>query len=129
MSMSQHNPGSKTGHFAGLIVFFLGVALLAFTFYNGLIFLLYPEKLAAFSNLILPPEVKDQYEGLFSGLYMIAARIVSYLIPALLLMVLGYIASKITMHGIEMYRTRPPTRVEIIREEKKPEVEGRQTKG
>lgn len=114
--MSQHDSTDKMGHIAGLAVFFLGIALLAFTFCNGLLFLMYPERLAAFTNLIPQIEVRGQPEDPFSGLYIIMTRITAYLIPALLLLVLGYIASKITMHGIQMYKTKPSGRIETTKE-------------
>ncbi|MBS7624605.1 MAG: hypothetical protein QXF59_05635 [Candidatus Bathyarchaeia archaeon] len=114
--MSQRDSADKTGHIAGLIVFFLGIALLAFTFCNGLLFLMYPERLADFAKLIPQIEVRGQPEDPFSSLYIIMTRIAAYLIPALLLLVLGYIASRITMHGIQMYRTKPQDRIEAARE-------------
>lgn len=106
--MSNSDSLNKVGSISGIIVFFIGVALLAFTFYSGLILLLYPERLAAFAELIPAPKINGQGAGeLMSGLATIITRVVAYNIPILLILVLGYIASKIAAQGIQMYRTRP----------------------
>ncbi|MEM2027346.1 MAG: hypothetical protein QW341_00380 [Candidatus Bathyarchaeia archaeon] len=99
--MSKPDSSSRIGPVAGIIVFFIGVALLAFTFYSGIILLLYPERLAAFAELIPASDAGD-------GLTTLVARVVAYLIPVLLMFVLGYVASKIAAHGMQMYRVRLP---------------------
>ncbi|MBS7606214.1 hypothetical protein KEJ14_00020 [Candidatus Bathyarchaeota archaeon] len=99
--MQELDSLSKVGTISGIIVFFLGIFLLILTFYTGLTFILDPNKLVAFTALL--PSSKTQGDWLLSTLIYGAA----YLIPILLLFVLGYIASKVVAYGIQMYRTRP----------------------
>lgn len=89
------------GRIIGLIVFSIGIALLIITFYIGLSFLIDPRRLAAFAELI--PEPKD-LDGVFPGISIIITRVIAYVIPVLLIFVLGYIASKVISQGIIMYR-------------------------
>lgn len=106
---------SKMGPTTGIIVFLIGIALLVFTFFMGLSFLMDPRKLAAFAELIPAPEVgspQGETLQLFAGLSIIVTRVVAYLIPALFIFVLGYVASKIASQGMQMYRAGPPIRPE-----------------
>lgn len=91
----------KAGAISGIIVFFLGIFLLIFTFYIGLTLLLDPNKLTAFTTLL--PSSGAQGNWLLS----MVLHGVAYSIPILLLFVLGYIASKVVTYGIQMYKTRP----------------------
>ncbi|MCX8171305.1 MAG: hypothetical protein N3E47_04975 [Candidatus Bathyarchaeota archaeon] len=95
--MGKPDSFSKMGPIAGIIVFFIGVSLLAFTFYSGLTLLLYPERLAGFADLIPTPETSGDLVAAIVGM-------VAYLLPVLLIFALGYVASKIAAQGIQMYR-------------------------
>ncbi|MBS7638988.1 MAG: hypothetical protein QW600_00960 [Candidatus Bathyarchaeia archaeon] len=104
---SSGNLVDKVGPLMGISVFLIGIILLAFTFYAGIMYLYDPSKLAAFAELIPVPEFRGEENPLIQGIAVIATRIIAYIIPILIIFVLGYIASKITAQGIQMYRTRP----------------------
>jgi len=104
--MSGTDPVNKVGPIMGIIVFLVGIILLAFLFYAGLSFLYDPSKLASFAGLIPTPEVGGGESGI-GGIAVIVTRITAYIIPILIIFVLGYIASKITAHGMQLYRSRP----------------------
>jgi len=86
---------------SGVAVFFAGIALLAFTYYTAYSFLVNPEGLFHFSELFM-----QNSQALQSGLEVIIYPILSYILPVLLLFVMGYIASKIASQGVQMYRAR-----------------------
>lgn len=98
--MQRSDSPDKIGSISGIITFFIGIALLILTFYAGFILLLDPNKLLAFADLI---PILEAPEG---EIFAIFARVNVYIIPIILLFVLGYISSKITAHGIQLYRAR-----------------------
>ena len=89
----------KAGNISGLVVFFVGIALLILTFVFAALAFANPDRIADFKNLI--PNSGGEFEGLFKA--------VGYLIAIGLLYVMGFIGGKIAGHGIGMYRTRPST--------------------
>ncbi|MEM2342361.1 MAG: hypothetical protein QXX94_07740 [Candidatus Bathyarchaeia archaeon] len=121
---SSESPVDKIGPLMGIAVFLVDIILLAFTFYAGITYLYDPSKLAAFAELIPAPEFGGEEAVLIRGIAVIATRIIAYIIPILIIFVLGYIASKITAQGIQMYRTRLPT---PPRKEQMKSVEGEHT--
>lgn len=85
---------------SGAIVFLAGVALLIYTFFTAFSFLTDPEGIIRFSEAFmqrLPPS--QGFEG-------IVQLLISYLLPVLLLFVMGSVASKIASQGIQMLRMR-----------------------
>jgi len=80
---------------SGLIVFFLGIGLLCFSFYLAFVTFIDPSKLSPFSELI-PISVEEEYGSL--------VKVLVYLIAVLILWVIGNIGGRITKSGIEMYK-------------------------
>lgn len=101
--MRESDSPDKIGLISGIAAFFIGIALLILTFYAGFILFLDPSKLLVFADLVPILEASG------GGIFAIFARVNAYIIPIILLFVLGYIASKITAHGIQLYGTRPLT--------------------
>ncbi len=88
---------TRTGSLSGLVVFFLGIALLILTFVFTLLAFLNPERIEAFIDLI--PGSGGEYEG--------AVKAIGYLVAVALLWVMGSVAGRIVGHGIQMYRSKP----------------------
>jgi len=85
---------------SGALVFLLGIALLIYTFFTAFSFLTNPEGIIRFSEVFMqriPPS---------EGLGNIIQLLISYLLPVLLLFVMGSVASKIASQGIQMLRMR-----------------------
>ena len=78
-------------------MFFLGIGLLCFTFYVTYSAFSGPAGLVSFKELI-------STSG--GGTASEAVEILPYLIAIGLLLVMGYIAGKITKHGIDMFRSK-----------------------
>ena len=89
----------KTGSISGLVVFFVGIALLILTFVFAFLTFTNPERIADFKNLI--PASGGEYEGLIKA--------VGYVVAIGLLLVMGFVGGKIAGYGIGMYRARPST--------------------
>ncbi|MBC7114647.1 MAG: hypothetical protein H5T47_03345 [Archaeoglobi archaeon] len=97
---SRGGDGRKIISISGAIVFLAGVALLIYTFFTAFSFLTDPEGIIRFSEAFmqrLPPS--QGFEG-------IVQLLISYLLPVLLLFVMGSVASKIASQGIQMLRMR-----------------------
>lgn len=88
------------GLFSGLAVFFLGVGLLAFTFYMAYTAFTNPSILSNFAELA--PKV----EGKASEIIGPIVEIIPYLIAALLLWVMGSISGRIAKHGLSLFSSR-----------------------
>lgn len=88
---------TKAGSLSGLVVFFLGIALLILTFVFALLAFLNPERIEAFTDLI--PGSEGEFEG--------AIKAIGYLVAIALLWVMGSIAGRIVGHGIQMFKSRP----------------------
>ncbi|MEM1515206.1 MAG: hypothetical protein QXH24_04055 [Candidatus Bathyarchaeia archaeon] len=101
----------KIGQITGLIIFLAGVALLAFTYFLGYSLLTNREMLAWYANLIPLPTLNGgkQTNILISIIAAPLAGLASYVVPILILFVLGYITSKIVSNGIQVWRTKPET--------------------
>jgi len=80
---------------SGLIVFFLGIGLLCFTFFLTFITFVDPSRLSPFRDLI-PSSVNGEYESL--------VEVLVYFLAVLILWVMGSIGGRITKTGIEMYK-------------------------
>jgi len=91
---------SEIGPISGLIVFFIGICLLIFTFFTGYTFVTNPSSLRSFGELI-----PDSAAGSVGSLGAVI-RIPAYLIPVTFLFALGYVAAKISAQGIQMFRTQ-----------------------
>ncbi len=89
----------KTSTISGLVVFFVGIGLLFFTFVVAYLAFADPDKLVHFTNLI--PNSGGQYEGLVKAL--------GYIVAIGLLLVMVLVGGKITKLGIDMYGARPST--------------------
>jgi hypothetical protein len=97
----------RIGSISGLIIFFMGVGLMLFTFYTGYTFIMNPDSLTGFAKLVPPSKVEVSAGGMpIPGLEELigATRMFAYLIPTSLILAMGYVASKISAAGIQMYR-------------------------
>lgn len=100
----------RIGQITGLTIFLAGIALLAFTYFLGYSLLTNREILTWYANLIPLPTLSgggEQTNILVNAIAAPLAGFASYVIPILILFVLGYIASKIAYNGIQMWRTKP----------------------
>ena len=88
---------ARKASISGLVVFFVGIALLLVTFIVALLAFIDPDRVGDFGNLIPAPE--GDWEG--------AVKALGYLVAIGLLMVLGSVAGKITAMGIRMFKARP----------------------
>lgn len=105
----------RANQIIGLIVFLSGIALLAFTYFLGYSMLTDVGTLTKYANLIPLPKPgsgDDLASVLSSAIAAPLTGLASYIIPVLILFVLGYIASKISFNGIQMWRARSETREE-----------------
>jgi hypothetical protein len=95
----------RIGPISGLIMFFMGVGLMLFTFYTGYTFIMNPDGLAGFAALVPPSKVEVSAGGMpILGLEeLVGARMFVYLIPTSLIFAMGYVASRISAVGIQMY--------------------------
>jgi hypothetical protein len=91
------NKAAKAGPISGLVVFFLGIALLILTFVFALLAFINPERIQAFTDLI--PGSEGEFEG--------AIKAIGYLVAVGLLWVMGSVAGRIVGHGIRMFKSRP----------------------
>jgi len=89
----------KTGSISGLVIFFVGIGLLCFTFVVAYFAFANPDRLVDFTKLI--PDSEGEFEGLIKA--------VGYIVAIALLLVMGLVGGKITRHGIGMYKARPST--------------------
>ena len=97
------NKAAKAGPISGLVVFFLGIALLIVTFVFALLAFLSPERIEAFTDLI--PASEGEFEG--------AIKAIGYLVAVGLLWVMGSLARRVAAHGIQMFKSKPSTEGEI----------------
>ena len=88
---------AKAGLISGLVVFFLGIALLIITFVLALMAFMNPERIQAFSDLI--PASEGDFEG--------AIKAMGYIVAIGLLWVMGSVAGRIVGHGIRMFKSKP----------------------
>jgi hypothetical protein len=95
----------RMGQISGLIIFFVGVGLMLFTFYMGYTFITNPDGLAGFAKLVPPSKVEVSAGGMpILGLEeLVGARMFVYLIPTSLILAMGYVASRISAVGVQMY--------------------------
>ena len=91
------NKAAKASPVSGLVVFFLGIALLLVTFVFALLAFLNPERIEAFTDLI--PASEGEFEG--------AIKAIGYLVAVALLWVMGSVAGRIAGHGIQMFKSKP----------------------
>ena len=97
------NKAAKAGPISGLVVFFLGIALLIVTFVFALLAFLSPERIEAFTDLI--PASEGEFEG--------AIKAIGYLVAVGLLWVMGSLAGRVAAHGIQMFKSKPSSEGEI----------------
>lgn len=88
---------AKKASTSGLVVFFVGIALLVVTFVVALVAFINPDRVGGFGDLIPGPE--GDWEGVVIAL--------GYLVAVGLLMVLGWVAGKIAAMGIRMFKAQP----------------------
>jgi hypothetical protein len=88
---------ARKGSIGGLVVFFLGIALLIGVFVVALLAFLDPARIAAFRDLIPAPQ------GEWGGV----VKAIGYAVALGLLQVMGFVAGKVTMYGIKMYKSLP----------------------
>lgn len=91
------NKAAKGGPISGLVVFFLGIALIVVTFVFALLAFLNPERIQAFTNLI--PASEGEFEG--------AIKAIGYVVAVGLLWVMGSLAGRMAGHGIQMFKSKP----------------------
>lgn len=89
----------KYGPISSLTVFFLGIGLLCLTFFVAHSAFANPDGLVRFEELI---QISGDEEGATEALEVLA-----YFIAIGLLLVMGYIAGKITTNGIKMFTSKP----------------------
>lgn len=89
--------GNKTEIISGLVIFFLGIGLLCFTFFLAFIAFIDPGRLFSFGELI-PISGEGQFGGLF--------KVGGYIIAVLLLWIMASIGGKVTRIGMDMYRLK-----------------------
>jgi hypothetical protein len=88
---------AKKASTSGLVVFFAGIVLLVVTFIVALLAFINPDRVGGFGDLI--PAPAGDWEG--------AVKALGYLVAIGLLMVLGWVAGKITTMGIRMFKAQP----------------------
>jgi hypothetical protein len=88
---------AKKASISGLIVFFLGIALLVGTFVVALLAFIIPDRVADFGKLIPAPE------GDWGG----AVKALGYAVAIGLLTVMGSVGGRITALGIRMFKAQP----------------------
>lgn len=88
----------KYGPISGIVVFFLGIGLLCLTFFVAYSAFTNPSGLARFKELI-----SISGDG---GDVTTVLEILPYFIAIGLLLVMGYIAGKITANGIKMFKSK-----------------------
>jgi hypothetical protein len=88
---------ARKASISGLVVFFVGIALLVVTFVVALLAFINPDRVGGFGDLIPAPE--GEWEGAVTAL--------GYLVAIGLLMVLGYVAGRIAGLGIRMFKAQP----------------------
>jgi hypothetical protein len=88
---------ARVGPTSGLVVFFVGIALLILTFVLSLLAFINPERIEAFIDLI--PGSDGEYGN--------AVKAMGYLVAIGLLLVMGSVAGRIVGHGIGMFKARP----------------------
>jgi hypothetical protein len=88
---------ARKANISGLVVFFLGIALLVATFVVALLGFLNPDRVADFGKLIPAPE----------GEWGSALKGIGYAVAIGFLLVMGSIAGKITALGIRMFKAQP----------------------
>ncbi len=93
---------AKKANISGLVVFFLGIALLVATFVVALLAFINPDRVADFGKLIPTPE--GNWEGALKG--------VGYVVAIGFLWVMGSIGGRIATHGIRMFKAQPASEPE-----------------
>ena len=88
---------AKKASISGLVVFFLGIALLVATFVVALVAFLSPGWVADYGKLVPAPE------GDWAG----AVKALGYAVAVCLLLVLGSVAGKVTALGIRLFKAQP----------------------
>jgi hypothetical protein len=88
---------AKKASTSGLVVFFVGIALMLVTFILALLAFINPDRVGDFGKLIPAPE--GDWEGVVKAL--------GYAVAIGLLMVLGSVAGRIAALGIRMFKARP----------------------
>lgn len=88
---------AKKANISGLIIFFLGIALLVATFVVALLAFLNPDRVGDFGKLIPAPE--GEWGGALKG--------IGYAVAIGLLMVMGSMGGRITALGIRMFKAQP----------------------
>jgi len=94
--MGENNSGVN---YLGLAVLILGLGLLLLTFFTAYSFISNPESLTKFAALA--PEVSGEMGSIISPVL----EIVSYLVAAILLWVMGSISGRVMKHGLEMFES------------------------
>jgi hypothetical protein len=90
---------SRVGSTSGLVVFFLGVALLIATFGVALLAFLNTDRLEDFGNLITGSE--GGCENALKG--------IGYAVAVGLLLVMGWVGGRMALFGIKMFKAQPST--------------------
>lgn len=94
----------------GYLILSIGLGLLLFTFYLAIMAFLGPNYIQGFENL-----VQTNREGVAA-----LVDVLIYLIPILLLSVMGAIGGKVMHYGVKLVKTQEPQKVVESKEEKTP---------
>jgi hypothetical protein len=93
---------AKKANISGLVVFFLGIALMVAIFVVALLAFLNPDRVEDFGNLVPGPE--GDWKGVVEAL--------GYVVAVALLMVMVSIAGRITALGIRMFKAQPSSELD-----------------
>jgi len=88
---------ARVGHISGLLVFFVGIGLLIFTFVLAYLAFTNPDRIKTFTDLI----------PVSGGGYKDALKALGYVVAIGLLWMMGSLAGRIVGHGIGMFKARP----------------------
>ena len=112
--MGENNSGVN---YFGLVVLLLGLGLLIMTFFTAYSFISNPESLTKFATLV--PEINHELAGVIKPVM----NIISYLVAALLLWVMGSVGGRITKHGLKIFESKSNDEEDTSKNESKEESE------
>ena len=112
---------NKSGvNYFGLVVLLIGLGLLIMTFFTAYSFISNPESLTKFATIA--PKI-DTSDGGLGDLINPVLKIVSYLVAALLLWVMGSVGGRITKHGLKIFESKSNDEEDTSKNESKEESE------
>ncbi len=112
--MGEKNSGVN---YFGLVVLLLGLGLLILTFFTAYSFISNPESLTKFADIA--PEVSGELGSIISPIL----EIVSYLVAAILLWVMGSVGGRVTKHGLKIFESKSDDEENTSETESKEESE------